>query len=135
MVRTVRPKASKSVVKQVAGFAFLLHHLVKTQGVKGTVLYLKACQVLLQQSVGGYKVVDLSDLKMRPRRNRAGLPLVIPAGVRTRITRDRSIPDIRLWMTLFGFFRIMQFKGDLKLSTITNPGTLNEDKFIPGWEL
>lgn len=52
--------------------------------------------MMLQQVVGGYKVVDLSELKVRPSRNRVGLPLIIPAGVRVRISRDRDIRLIRL---------------------------------------
>jgi hypothetical protein len=97
------------------------------------VLYLKACQVLLQQCVAGYRVVDLGELKVRPSRNRAGVPLIIPAGVRVLISRDRDIPSIKLWMTLFGLYRILQFRGKLTLTTITDPGP-NIESFIPIWE-
>lgn len=130
-VRGVRPKATKSVVRQVAGFTFFVGRLVRHSGLKGAVLYLKACQVLLQQSVGGYRVVDLADLKVRPKRNRSGLPLIIPAGVRRMIIRDRDIPSIRLWMTLFGLFRILQFVGKFSLSTIVEPGVEVQESFIP----
>lgn len=96
-VRGVRPKASKSVVIQVARFVFISANIARHSGMKGLVLYLKASQVLLQQAVGGYRVVDLADLKVRPKRNKSGLPTrMIPAGVRTQITRDRHIPSIRL---------------------------------------
>lgn len=95
-IRAIRSRASKSLVKQVCVFSFFVAKLVRHSGLKGAVLYLKACQVLLQQVVGGYRVVDLSELKVRPRRNKAGLPLVIPAGVRVRISRDRNIADIKL---------------------------------------
>lgn len=94
--RGVRPRSSKSVVKQVSGFSFRCYRIAKHSGLKGLVLYLKACQVLLQQVVGGYRVLDLSELKVRPSRNRAGVPLIIPAGVRVKISRDRDIPSIRL---------------------------------------
>jgi len=132
-VKAIRPRTSQSVVRQVAAFVFLLHNLVKYSGTKGAVLYLKACQVLLQQSVGGYIVADLADLKVRPKRTRSGLPRVIPAGVRVMIVKDRHIPSIKLWMTLFGFFRIMEFVGKLNLSTITQPG-LNIDRFSFKWD-
>jgi hypothetical protein len=130
-VRGVRSQASKSVVRQVASFSFMVFRLVKHSGSKGAVMYLKACQVLLQQSVGGYRVLDLGELKVRPKRNRAGVPLVIPAGVRVMITRDRNIPTIKLWMTLFGLFRVMNFKGKLSFSTIQDPG-VDLSKFLPG---
>lgn len=35
-------------------------------------------------------------------------------------------------MTLFGFYRVMNFKGRLSLDTITKPG-VNLDNFMPGW--
>jgi hypothetical protein len=96
-VRGVRPKATKSVVKQVARFVFSCYRIAKHCGLKGLVLYLKASQVLLQQSVGGFRVRDLADLKVRPKRNRSGVPvMMIPADARRRITRDRDIPTIRL---------------------------------------
>lgn len=95
-VRAARPHRTKSVVRQVAVFSFLVHRLVKHSGFKGAVLYLKACQVLLQQVVGGFRVSNIDDLKVRPKRNKAGLPLVIPAGVRVLISKDRHIPTIRL---------------------------------------
>lgn len=119
--RGVRPRASKSVVRQVTWFVFKLWALIKHRGSKGAVMYLKASQVLLQQSVGGYRVFDISELKVRPKRNRVGVPMIIPAGARVLI-RDGSVPTIRLWMTLLGFYRIMEFRGFLSFSTITDPG-------------
>jgi len=77
---------------------------------------------LLQQSVARFRVVDLAELKVRPSRNRAGVPLIIPAGVRVLISRDRDIRSIRLWMTLLGLYRILDFKGSLNLSSITDSG-------------
>jgi hypothetical protein len=96
IVRGVRPRSSKSVVRQVSLFSFRCYRIAKHSGLKGLVLYLKASQVLLQQVVAGYKVVDLAELKVRPSRNRAGVPLIIPAGVRVLISRDRDIPSIKL---------------------------------------
>jgi hypothetical protein len=94
--RGVRPRSSKSVVKQVAHFSFRCYRLAKHNGLKGLVIYLKASQVLLQQCVAGYRVVDLAELKVRPSRNRAGVPLIIPAGVRVQISKGRDIQSIKL---------------------------------------
>lgn len=132
-IRGVRPRSSKSVVKQVAGFVFFCKRIASHSGVKGLVIYLKACQVLLQQSVGGYRVVDIGELKVRPSRNRAGVPLIIPAGVRVRISRDRNISDIKMWMTLLGLYRILEFPGKLSLETITDKGP-NIKPFLAEWE-
>jgi len=95
-IRGVRPRASKSVVKQVVCFVFSIYKIYKHSKLKGVVIYLKACQVLLQQAVGKYRVSDLTELKVRPKRNKSGLPLIIPAGARRLISRDCHIPTIRL---------------------------------------
>ena len=68
---------------------------MRTQGEKGTTLYLKSCQVLLQQSIAGYKVSDITELKSRVSRTKAGLPRIIPSEVRKRI-RNGDIQSIRL---------------------------------------
>lgn len=130
IIRGVRPRSSKSVVKQVSLFSFRCYRIAKHSGLKGLVIYLKACQVILQQCVAGYRVLDLAELKCRPARNRAGVPLIIPAGVRVKISRDRDIPSIRLWMTLLGLYRILDFKGTLSLDTITDKGP-DLSSFIP----
>jgi hypothetical protein len=133
IIRGVRPRTSKSVVRQVCHFCFRCNSIAKHSGLKGLVIYLKACQVLLQQSVAKYRVLDLSELKVRPARNRAGVPLIIPAGVRILISRDKDIPSIKLWMTLFGLYRVLDFKGTLSLKTITDSGS-DLSSFLPEWE-
>lgn len=132
-IRAIRPRSTKSVVRQVAAFVFFCKRIAAHSGLKGLVIYLKASQVLLQQSVGGFRVVDLTELKVRPARNRAGVPLIIPAGVRVKISRDRDIPSIKLWMTLLGLYRVLEFKGKLSFNTITDQG-VPLGKFLPEWE-
>lgn len=95
-VRAIRPRSSKSVVRQVAGFVFFCSKMARHSGLKGLVIYLKACQVILQQCVGGFRVLDLGELKVRPSRNRSGVPLIIPSGVRVLISHKRDIPTIKL---------------------------------------
>jgi len=96
IVRGVFPRLTRSIVVQVICFCFFLARRIKYNGKKGTVLYLKTCQVLLQQSVAGFRVHDITELKMRAKRTKSGLPRVIPAGVRRQIIRDRNVRMIRL---------------------------------------
>lgn len=56
-------------------FAYRVYNIFKSEGRKGLVLTLKASQVLIQQSLAGYIVEDLSPLKRRVRRDRSGFPL------------------------------------------------------------
>ena len=132
-IRGIRPRTTKSVVRQVASFCFYVGKIARNSGMKGIVIYLKACQVLLQQSIGGHVVLDLTELNVRPKRTNRGIPRIIPAHVRQMILVDRHIPSIRLWMTLFGLFRILEFPGRLKLSTITDAG-VDLRKILPKWD-
>lgn len=52
---------------------------------------------------------------------RDGLPRVIPKQDR-RAIRNGHLPTIRLWLTLSGMYRAIEFVGHPSLSTITDPG-------------
>jgi hypothetical protein len=131
--RVIYSKSSPSVARQVLLFAGYCFKIGRHMGLKGLVIKLKASQVLLQQSVGGNVVLDITELKMRVRRTKKGIPRIIPGPVRRRILLDRDLRAIRLWMTLFGLFRILEFPGRLSLNTITDPGR-DLSHFLPKWE-
>lgn len=112
---------TKSRVKLVCYFAFYVFHLVQHSGLRGAIIKLKASQVLLMQSVARYKVLDITDLKVRVKRTRgAGIPTIIPAQQRSLI-RAKDVPTIRFWMTLFGLYRVLSFPSRVTWSTITDP--------------
>lgn len=131
--RAIHPRISSNTVLQVVMFTRKAHKIYRHNGYAGLTLYLKACQVLLQQSVGKYKVKDLTELKCRPRRSRYGSPLLIHRSSRALIHKGYSKRQIALWMTLFGVYRVLQFKGQLKLSTITKPFHL-KDSVQRAWD-
>jgi hypothetical protein len=82
----VWPRRKCSVVAATVTFSRLVNLLVRTQGMKGAVLYLKAAHVLLMQSVAGNRVKDISDLKVRVKRTRGcGIPRFIPRQMRARL--------------------------------------------------
>jgi hypothetical protein len=83
----------------------------------------------LQQAIGGHKHKATQDLGVAVSRTQAGLPRVIPAIMRKRIRNSERLVIIA-WLTLFNLYRIIDFKGTLKLSTITNPG-----KVISGMDI
>lgn len=113
-------------VQDIYSFLKFCSTLAKQSGVKYLVLYLKASQVLLQQSVGGYIISDTRLLKVAVSRSRSGLPRLIPARNRLLIVRG-SRSEIRFWMTLLGLYRVLGFKSYADLSSILDPG-----KIIPG---
>jgi hypothetical protein len=87
---------------------------------KGLVLALKAMHVLLQQALGDFKLYDITDLKWRVGRTRSGLPKWILAQDRAKI-RARDYKVIRFYLTLFSLYRVLEFPGKIKISTITDP--------------
>lgn len=102
-------------------FAYRVYNIFKSEGRKGLVLTLKASQVLIQQSLAGYIVEDLSPLKRRVRRDRSGFPLWIPASHRNQL-RQKNKGIVRLWLSLTGLYRIIDIPPILDLSSITDPG-------------
>jgi hypothetical protein len=98
-------------------------YIYRNNGPKGTVLYLKTCGVLLQQSLGDHKLVDSGLVsKVRPSRNNKGLPRIIPAVLRRAIRHDH-FNTIKWVLTIINIFRDIDYVGAPKLGTITQPNT------------
>lgn len=96
-------------------------YIFKNSGPKGLVLYLKTCGVLLQQSLGGHRLVDPALVgKVRAARNNRGLPRIIPAVFRRGIRND-EFRLIKFVLTLINIYRDIEFLGAPKLNTITEP--------------
>lgn len=90
-------------------------------GRPGLVLYLKACNVLLMQSTGGMILKGTRDLGVAVSRTSDGIPRIIPRVMRNMIRQgDRNA--LRIWLSLFSLYRVIDYPGSLKLSTITEPG-------------
>jgi hypothetical protein len=114
-------KMNRSNVKMACYFGFKVFRLLRSMGPKGTVLYLKACHVLLMQSVALDKVKDLGPLKIRVKRSRSGIPLLVPV-LQRRLLLSGDAKVMRFWSSLFSIYRIIDFPGDVNLSSITEPG-------------
>lgn len=111
---------TKYNIKAYFRFCRFLHSLYKSGGVRYVSIYLKTSSVLLQQSVGGYKTPS-QKLGAAVAVTNSGIPRVIPVEMRKRIrARDRKV--IQTWLTIFNMYRVMEFPGKLKLSTITDAG-------------
>lgn len=108
------------VISSLASF----HRLYKHGGTRFLVIYLKACSSMLQQAMGGQRLYDLTPFGARVRRTNGGLPRIIPVLHRNAI-RANDRWTIRFWATLFGLYRILEFPGKVKLSTVTNPFILD----------
>lgn len=125
LVRGIRPlvgHSNRNHASTIWHFGLVLVSLFKHGKAPMVVKYLKACQICLMQAVAGSPDFNTTEFGVRVSRSRrSGLPRVIPYRHRQRILANHAF-TVRLWMTLFGFYRIVEFIGKPKLSTIVNPG-------------
>lgn len=115
----IKLPVTSSRVRSMVSLLRIFNFLYKTQGVKGLTLYLKVCAVMLQQALGGFIVKDLGKLGPRVSRTNKGLPRII-----NRIHRNLLLGDprlIKLYLTVFNMYRVLDFKGEANLSTISDP--------------
>jgi hypothetical protein len=101
-------------------------------GSKGTAIYLKTCYLVTQHRAGGMKDQSPWALGANIARTRLGIPRVINRRHRLLISKG-DVGVIRLWLSLFSLYRVLEFKGSLKLKTITDPGK-DISMFMPRWE-
>jgi len=120
MLPSIRLRTTKYRIGTILTFINRAKAIHQHQGMVGLVNWLKANSVLLQQSLGGFKLRDLADLKCRPSRNAQGLPRLVLAQDRALI-RAGNTKVMRFYLTLFNLYRVLEFPGKVKLGTITNP--------------
>jgi hypothetical protein len=131
VVPLVFGQLTSSNVKVTWGFAQNVRKLYKRMGPRGLAIYLKACSVCLQQAAGGMVTPSTWALGAAISRTRRGIPRIINPQHRVRIQAG-DVSVIRLWLTLFGLYRVIEFKGALKLKTIFEAGK-DIDGFMEEW--
>lgn len=82
-------------------------------------IYLKACSVLLQNAVAGRKVGS-REFKVAVAVTRTGFPRVIPAEHR-RYIRNGARGPLRLWLTMFGVYRLIDVPIRVDIDSILLP--------------
>jgi hypothetical protein len=99
----------------------------KNNGPTATVNWLKGCQLALMRKVAKSDYRSLRDLypNLPLPRLINGLPPIIGTKDRKAI-RDGNVKTIRLWLTIFGVFRIIDSPFQQKLNTITDGPLINE---------
>jgi hypothetical protein len=122
---------TSSLVKVTWGYARNVRRMYVSMGSRGLAIYLKACYVLLQHAAGGMKDQSPWALGANVSRTRRGIPRIINPQHR-RLILSGDIGVIRFWLTLFGLYRVIEYKGTLKLGTITKPGK-DLSGFRNGW--
>lgn len=119
----LRGGVSAAVARSAVVCVRSFRRLYLAQGVKGLVLYTKSCYILTMQTVGGQRIHATQDLGPAVRRTASGLPGLIPREHRRLILQgDRFL--LRLWLSWFSIYRVLEFPGKLKLETITDTGVV-----------
>jgi hypothetical protein len=70
--------------------------------------------------LGGTQTKDLTSLGPRISRTGKGIPRIIPVQSRVRISAGSGI-HIQFWLTIFSFYRFIDYPGIPKFKTITDP--------------
>jgi len=133
IVPLVYGSSSVSTVKIITGYARNVRRMQRAQGFKGLAKYLKASYVMLQQAAGGYIIPAPWALGCNVARTRKGVPRLLNRQQRSLVIAG-DVPTIRLWLSLLGLYRVIEFKGALKLSTITEPGKIISPEFLLEWK-
>lgn len=120
---------TKGYVRVIITFLAHCSRIARAQGVAGLVLRLKAYYVTLAQCIARAPTLPTTP---RFSRGRGGLPSVIPILHRIEIIRHGNPKVLRFWFTLFALYRVLEFPGVIKISTITKPGP-SLDQFLPEW--
>lgn len=120
-----------SSVKVTWGYAKNVAKMYRTMGSKGTAIYLKACYVVTQHIAGGMKDQSPWALGANVSRTRRGVPRIINRQQRCLLLKG-DVATVRFWLSLFSLYRVLEFKGTLKLATITKPG-IDISDFLIGW--
>jgi len=119
MIPLVGMRITVARVRTVLAFIANCRVIYRAQGMKGLVLWLKSNTVVLQQVLGGFRLKDLTPLKARVSRTRSGLPRAILSQDRALI-RAGDWKVVKFYLTLFNLYRVLEFPGQLKLSTIVD---------------
>lgn len=104
------------------------HEIYRKQGVRGLVIRTKTLYILLMQSHGGF-IQTPQSLGTAVSRTASGLPRIIPS-VHRRYIRTGNTFYLRLWLSWFSIYRVLEFPGTLKLKTITAPGVKFSNFFM-----
>lgn len=112
-------------------FAKFVVRLQRRSGWPYVVKYLKASSVLLQQSASGQRIKSAQELGAAVSRTASGIPRIIPHPMRDQI-RSGNIWTVKVWLSFFCLYRVIDFRGKLKLHTITAPATV-QPEFLIGW--
>lgn len=128
MKMIVGGRVSEGFIKSLRVTVNQLRHIQKTQGNKGLIIYLKTCQICLQQAASGYHVSNTRSIGSRVSRTKGSCyPRIIPVQHRIIMLNDKpgKFIYLKFYLTLFYVYRVINIKNYVvKLNTITDNGKI-----------
>lgn len=126
---SLRGGLTSSVCRSAVVCVRMFYKWYASEGVKGLVLRTKSLYVLLMQAHAGHRIQNTRSLGPGISRTNAGYPRVIPSDIRRRIKHGDTFL-LRLWLSWFSIYRVLEFPSTLKLGTITEPGVHLSDALV-----
>jgi len=119
MLRAIGLGTTKFRISVIVHLVRRFSDIHREQGMKGLIVFLKANTVLVQQSLAGFRLRDLTPLGPRVSRTNQGLPRIIIGQDRASI-RAGNFDLMRFYLTVLNLYRVLEMPGKLKLNTITD---------------
>lgn len=134
IARTIGGTVTKSQVLVLITFSRKCFRLARASGFTFLVKTLKAHHTNLQQAIGRTPLNDMTPMGVRFARNAKGYPRIIPVLHRTWIAKGSPF-HIKLWMSLFSIYRVLEIPGKLSVSSIVDGFTkgTNPLSYLPAW--
>lgn len=123
MIHIIVGRVSKGYVASVLLFVRHCIMIRRKQGIPGLCRRLKASNVLLMQALAGKPHHSSQELGVAIARTRSGYPRSIPIHHRRRLEKGDLI-IVRLYLSLYSLYRVLDWKGKLSLKTIVKPSTV-----------
>jgi len=98
--------------------------LKKARGIVFTCKYIKACQLYVMHFVSRkgkrHDFIHSHTYDLGVSLTKAGLPRVLPSYFRLRLQKGDTM-IIKVVLTVLSLYRVLPYKGKVKISTITDP--------------
>jgi len=115
-------RSGRTWILYIVDFTRFARKVKRHQGYKGLAIVLKVANVALMRFGGGQPLPNSFALgAARVSFSGRGLPAFLPRQARKELRRGNT-RVLRFYLTLTSLYRVLDYRGQLKLSTITDPG-------------
>nr|AWY10985.1 RNA-dependent RNA polymerase [Sclerotinia sclerotiorum mitovirus 27] len=122
-----------SKIRAYYNLVISLTTLQRQSGFSYVCLYMKACSIYVMKYVAkDPNKLAINSFGVLVSLTRSGIPRIIPSYFRLMI-RKRDMKIVKAVLTVFNLYRVLDFKGSLKLSTITSPSAYSLPSDFDGW--